>query len=329
MLNSTRRHNLSRRSLLAVGAVAPATAMAQAWPTRPLVLLGGGGPGGATYAIAITIAEQIRAVLGQPVVLENRPGPAAFAAALGTLNQPADGYTIFMTSAASHGIAPSLFRRLPFDMATAFVAVSRICLIPNLLYVAAGSPIRTLRDLVEQAKARPGALDIGSLGSGTTTHLAGVLLASRAGIQVQMVQYRGSAAVATAVMGGEITAGFDLIPGVIGQVRGGSVRPLAVTSSERSPELPDVPTIAEQGYGPYDLATWFGFVLKDGTPPAVIERLDGAVRDAVATPAVLERLRALGATPAYLGPEAFAAFLRAEPERWRPVVEASGVVRDL
>ena len=325
---------LNRRTTLAAVAAsllaAPAAHAQAAWPARPIRLIVPFTPAGTTDIAARILAERLSQRLGQQVVVENRPGAGGNVGSDVVAKAEPDGYTLLMCTVSSGAINYSLYgARMPYkpeDLA----AVGLVLRVPNLIFVTPSLPVRTLRELVDYAKARSGQLNIGSSGLGTSLHLTGELLKSVAGIDLIHVPYRGSGPMLQEVIAGRIEVAVDNLPSVIGHVKEGRLRPLALTARERSPALPEVPTTAEAGFPEVEATAWFGVQAPARTPRAIIDRLGAEVDAVVKEPATWARYAELGGMKPGLTPEdgttpeAFEAFIRAEIAKWAEVVRKSG-----
>ncbi|WP_426958969.1 Bug family tripartite tricarboxylate transporter substrate binding protein [Muricoccus radiodurans] len=309
--------------LLLAGGTLPA--LAQVVPGRPIRVIVGYGPGSALETPARAIADQVGARLGTTLVFESRPGGGGVVGSEIVARAAPDGHTLVMGGAGSHGVTPAIKRRLPFNMERDFTAIARIAEFPVVMMVSPSLPVRTLQEFIALAKARPGQLNFGSSGVGTSLHLTGELLRLRTGIDVIHVPYRGSTGVSTALMAGEVQISFDALPAIVGLVTQGSIRALAVTTAARLPELPDVPTTAEAGLPDFVVTSWVGPFGPAGMSPATVEQLSRAFTEAALSPEGSARLRAIGATPVGEGPAAFDAFWRRDMARWQEVVQAAHV----
>jgi tripartite-type tricarboxylate transporter receptor subunit TctC len=308
-------------SLLA--AIGPAPAQ-DAFPSRPVHLLVPFAPGGAVDIVARTLGDELAGRWGRGVVVENRPGAGGMVASEAAARAAPDGYTLIIV-ATGHALNPHLYAKLPYDSFNDFTPLSLIGTSPNMLLVRADSPIKTLADLIAAARERPGQISYGHAGNGTSPHLAGELLKYMAKIDITPVPYKGGAPALTDLIGGHIPMTFNNIPESIAQVTAGTVRPLGVTTAIRSPVLPDVPTIAESGLPGFDTGVWWGLLGPAGLPPDIKAKLAKDCADAVNTPTVKARLLALGATPIGSSPEQFAALIRADYEKWGPIIKAAGI----
>lgn len=309
--------------MLIVGTALPSAA--QITPGRPIRIIVGYGPGSALEVPARAITDQVGARLGTTLVIESRPGGGGVLGSELVARAAPDGHTLVMGGAGSHGVTPAVKRHLPFDMERDFTAIARIAEFPVLMMVSPALPVQTLQDFVALAKARPGQLNFGSSGVGTSLHLTGEMLRLRTGIELTHVPYRGSSAVSTALIAGEIQISFDALPAVAGLVSAGRVRAIAVTTEARLRELPDVPTAAEAGLPDFVVTSWVGPFGPAGMSPATVEQLSRAFVEAALSEEGSARLRALGATPVGEGAAAFDAFWRRDMARWKKVVREANV----
>jgi len=300
----------------------------QAWPTKPLRFIVPYPPGGPLDTTARLLAEKVRPLLGQQVIVENKSGAGGNIGADIVNHLLTHGYTLVMGAVATHAINPWLFASIPYDSVRDFAPVALVASVPNVLVInrefAAKNGIRTLQDLVAYAKVNPGKLNYGSGGSGSAGHLAGELLRARTGIDVVHVPYQGASPAQLALLSGQSDFMFDNLAAAAGLIRDGKVTALAVTTTARSGLLPDVPTVEEAGVKPFDIGTWFGVFTTAGTPLPVIEKLHGAYKQALSDPAVVERLTAMGSVAPALTPAQFADMVRGEREKYREIVRLSG-----
>jgi tripartite-type tricarboxylate transporter receptor subunit TctC len=315
----------------ALAAVLAGPGLAQAaWPSRSLRLIVPFPPGGATDLLARVLAERLGARLGQPVVVENRGGAAGVIAAEIASRAEPDGYSLFFASIGTASINPNLHAKLsyrPEDL----LPVALFADLPNVIVVRGDSPWKTLADMLATAREKPGALAYSSSGSGSSLHLSGEMLKADAGVDILHVPFRGGADTANQLMGGRIDLGVNNLPSVITLLRGGQLRALAVTSPDRSPALPDVPTVAESGLpglAGYAATAWFGLQVPRGTPPAIIERLNAEVNAICAEPQARERVEQLGARMRGGSVAEFTAYIAAESEKWAAVIRRSGAKVD-
>jgi tripartite-type tricarboxylate transporter receptor subunit TctC len=294
------------------------------YPARPVHVFVPFPPGGAVDIVARTLGDELSSRWGRAVVIENRPGAGGVVASEAAAKAPPDGYTLIIV-ATGHALNPHLYPKLPYDSFNDFTPIALIGTSPNMLLVRADSPFRTLADLIAAARARPGELSFGHAGNGTSPHLAGELLKYMARIEITAIPYKGGAPALTDLIGGHIPMTFNNIPESIAQIMAGTVRPLGVTTAVRSPVLPDVPTIAEQGLPGFDTGVWWGVLAPAGLPGEIKAKLARDCIAAVNASAVKARLIALGATPIGGSPDEFAALIRADYEKWGPIIKAAGI----
>lgn len=317
--------NLARVMIAAVVlALAPSVAGAQSYPTKPVHILVPYAAGGAVDVLARTIGQALAKSWGHQTVVENRPGAGGIIASQALIQSPPDGYTLILV-AAGHPLNQFFYPKLPYDTFKDFTAITEVSDMPLTINVAKNSPIKSLKELLEQAKAKPGALSYGMSGYGTSAHLAGELLNSMAGVKIVSIPYKGGAPALTAVIAGEIPMSVNPMSEVIGQLEGGTVRALAVSTAQRSPTLPDVPTVAEQGVAGYATGNWFGFLGPKGMDPALVAKIQKDVAVALKDPMVVDYLKKVGSVPVGSTPEAFEAFMRAEADKWGPVIKAANI----
>jgi len=296
----------------------------QSFPTKPVHLLIPYPPGGAVDILGRTLGDELSKKWGQPVIIENRPGAGGTIASQVVAKSAPDGYTLVIV-ASGHAINPYLYSKLPYDTFKDFRPISFLGSSPNILLVAANSPYKTLADLLAAARAKPGSLSYGMAGIGTSTHLAGELLKYMTKVDIAAVSYKGGAPVINDLLGGHIPLSFNNIPESIGQIKGGNLRPLGVTSATRSPVLPDVPTIAEAGVPGYDTVVWWGLLGPGGLSADLVAKISKDCAEALHAPAVKQRLDNLGATVAGTSPADFAKLIRADYEKWGPIIKAAGM----
>ncbi|MBD0272342.1 MAG: tripartite tricarboxylate transporter substrate binding protein [Acetobacteraceae bacterium] len=317
-----------RRSLLILPAAAalPRRARAQGFPDRPVTMVVPYAPGGSADVLARVVGPAMAEALGQPVVVELRPGAGGnVGAAYVAHGARADGHT-FLFASLSLSTAPAL-GNAGFDPQADLVPVAGVGAVPNLLVVSPASPFLGVADVVAAARARPGEVSFGSSGPGTGSHLSGELLAAAAGIRLLHVPYRGSGAVYPDLIAQRIALLLDVMGSSSGQVQAGAVRAIGITSAARSPAFPDVPTIAEQGLPGFEFATWFGFFARAGTPPEAAARLEAAILHALEATAVRDRLRQAAAEPIPRPAAAFRPWFAREVERWRGMVASGRLAR--
>ncbi|HEV7263388.1 MAG TPA: tripartite tricarboxylate transporter substrate binding protein [Falsiroseomonas sp.] len=320
--------NLTRRTALtaAAGVLAAPHAARAAWPERPVRILVAFPPGSSTDVLARSLGNALTPVLGQPVVVENRPGAGGNIATVQVKRSPADGQ-VFLAHSVAFTVNPSLYANAGYDALADFAPVALLASTPNILTVNAEKlDVRTLAELLAAARTRP--LDYGSSGNGTTTHLGMELLfRTLAKVEVQHVPF-GPAQAVTAVVGGQVPIGSTSLPPALPLVREGKIRAIAVTSLQRDASLPEIPTVAEQGYPGFEALTWFGLMAPAGTPADITERMNVEVNRALRSTEVSQRLDRMGFAPDTRSRADFAAYMRAEVEKWAGVVRASGARAD-
>lgn len=305
----------------AFGAIMPAHAQ---YPTRPIRLILAFPPGGGTDTLSRILAPRMSQGLGQQVVVENRPGGGANIGAEVAAKSPPDGYTMFMATTA-HSVSATLYTKLGYSLVKDFAAVVLLANTPNLVVVHPSVPVKSIKELIAFAKARPGQLDFASSGSGSQPHLAGELFNSMAGTKMHHIPYKGGGPAVVALVAGEASVGFATAPSVVHFVKSGRLRGLAITSLQRSPLLPDLPTVDESGPRGYEAGPWYGFLVPTETPREAITRLNAESLKAMTFPEVKERMAATGLTPLGSTPEEFGALIRSEVEKWGKVVKATGM----
>jgi tripartite-type tricarboxylate transporter receptor subunit TctC len=284
--------------------------------------------GGTTDILARVVGQYMAKNLGQPVIIDNRAGAGGNIGAQMVARAAPDGYTLLMGTVGTHAINQSLYKKLGFDPIKDFAPITRVALVPNLLVANPAQPFKTVKELIAYAKANPGKVTFASSGSGTSIHLSGEMFQQMAGVEMQHIPYKGSAPALTDLLGGQTAIMFDNMPSVIGHVRAGKLRPIAVTTPNRSAALPDVPTIAESGVPGYSATSWFGLLAPTGTPAPVMAKLHGSILKALADPEVKKKLAEQGAEPHGEKPEQFAEFIRSETAKWGQTVKVSGATAD-
>ncbi|QIL83473.1 tripartite tricarboxylate transporter substrate binding protein [Diaphorobacter sp. HDW4A] len=330
--NTPRRTALTTMATLAVASCALALPFAATandnFPNKPITIVVPFSAGGTTDILARVIAQDLGKQLGQTVVVDNRAGAGGNIGGALAARAPADGYTLFMGTVGTHAINEALYKKMPFNPGKDFQPLSRVANVPNLLVANPNQPFRTVPELIAYAKAHPGQVNFGSSGSGSSIHLSGELFKMMAKVDMVHVPYKGSAPAVTDLLGNQIAIMFDNMPSAISHVRAGKLRPIAVTTAKRSPELPDVPTIAEAGVPGYEATSWFGLFTTAGTPKPVVDKLSAALAKSLAAPAVRNKIKEQGGEVVSETPEQFAAFIKTEADKWAKVVKASGATAD-
>jgi tripartite-type tricarboxylate transporter receptor subunit TctC len=303
------------------------SAGAQSWPTKPLTLIVPFAPGGTTDIVSRQIAQKLGEALGQTLVIDNRGGGGGTLGAGIAARATPDGYTLFMSTVA-HTMATSLYKSLPYDFERDFAPVTVVAAVPNILIVNPSLPVHSVRELITYAKAHPGALNYGSAGNGSTEHLSAELFNSLAGTKITHIPYKGGSPMMTDLVAGQVQVAIETSGSAVPQIRAGKVRALAVTTAERAPVLPDLPTLAEAGLPGYEVTTWYGLVVPAHTPEPVIKRIYSATASVLKQPDLQERLKDFGAQPGGMPPAAFGALIHAETVRWAKIVRESGATVD-
>ena len=302
-----------------------ARAQSAGYPERPIRIVVAYTPAGATDILARTVGQKFTETWGQPVIIDNRPGANGNIGTEYAAKATADGYTLLMVTAGTHGINPGLYRKLGFDAVKDFAPVSLVAMVPNIFVVNNAVPAKDLKEFIAYAKANPGKLNYGSPGNGSTAHLSMELFKSMTGIQMLHIPYKGSAGVLADLIGGQIVVTVDNMPPYVPQVKAGKIRALAVSPTRRSPAVPDVPTVAEAGVPGYDSGAWFGLVAPAHTPKDIVAKLSRETARVLKLPDVSARLAELGAEPVGGTPEAFAAHIKAEIAKWAKVIKGANV----
>jgi len=303
-----------------------ATAAAPPFPAKPVRIIVPFAPGGPTDIVARTVGQQLTLALGQPVVVDNRPGAGGVVGADLAAKSAADGYTLLLCSTGAMAINPGLLTSMPYDPVRDLAPITLVVTIPYLLLVNPAYPAQSVKELLALTRARPGQLNYGSAGTGTTSHLAMELFRSMAGIQVTHVPYKGSAPAATDLVGGQLQLLFDAPPSSLPFVRSGRLRALGISTLRRTPLLPDMPTIHEAGVPGYEVLTWSGICAPAGTPKAVVARLNEAIVQGVTSRETRDRFAAIGADVVANSPDEYRKFILAELAKWSRVIREAGVV---
>ena len=302
--------------------------VAQQWPSKPIKWVVPFAPGGTTDILARTIGEKLSVTLGQPIIVDNKPGAGGGVGADQVAKSPADGYTIMGGTISTHAINASLYSNLPYDPVRDFAPITLIVRVPNMLVVNPELPAKDVRELIALLKASPGKYSFASSGNGTSQHLSGELFKTMTGVEMQHIPYRGSPPALADVVGGQVAMTFDNITTAWPLVKGGKLRALAVTTAKRSPIAPDVPTLAESGLPGYEIGSWQGVFAPAGVSTEIVKRLNTEIVRIINAPDVRQKLVDMGAEPAPNTPEEFAAMVKAEVTKWADVVRKSGAKVD-
>ncbi len=306
-----------------------APAQAQSYPSKPIRMVVGFPPGGGTDVVARIITPRLSENLGQPVVIENRPGATGTVAAGMVAKSPADGYTLMMGHVSVNAIAPSLFPNLQYDVIRDFAPITLAASVPHFVVVHPSLPVNSIQEFIAYAKARPGQLSFPSAGNGSTPHLAGEIFKSMAGVNLVHVPYKGSGQSMADLLAGQHQVAFDTAPASAAYVRSGRMRVLGISSAKRFAEYPDVPTVAEAGVPGYEVITWYGVFAPGGTPGAIVNRLHAEITKAMQAPDTRARLAEAGADGTVTrSPEEFAAIVRADTARYAKIIKDAGLKID-
>ena len=323
----------TRRTALGAIALAAATfslgaAAQQTYPTKPITIVVPFSAGGTTDILARLVGQYLTTELGQVVVVDNKAGAGGNIGGAFVAKAPADGYTLFMGTVGTHAINAALYAKMPFDHVKDFAPLSRVANVPNLLVAHPSQPFKTVPEMIAYAKANPGIIYFGSPGNGSSPHLSGELFKSLAKVDMVHVPYKGSAPAVSDLLGNQISIMFDNLPSVIPHVRSGKLRAIAISTAKRSPELPDVPTIAEAGVPGYEAMSWFGMFAPAATPKPVLDKISAALAKVLGNPEVQKKIAAQGGEAVNETPAQFAAFIRSETTKWGKVVKESGASVD-
>ncbi|MCW8175875.1 Bug family tripartite tricarboxylate transporter substrate binding protein [Verminephrobacter aporrectodeae] len=302
-----------------------------AWPGKPVRIVVPFAPGGSTDILARAMVPELTRAFGQPFIVDNRAGAGGSVGSEIVAKAPGDGYTLLMGTVGTHGINRALYAKLPYDPVKDFAPITLVAAVSNVMVMSADRAkslgVHSVQDFIRVARARPGKMNMASSGNGTSSHLAGELFKSMTGTFMLHLPYRGSSPALADLLAGNVDVMFDNLPSSMAQIRAGRLSALAVTSAERASALPDVPTVEQVG-GPalkgYEASAWFGLLAPAGTPPEIVDRIRQEVARSLATPAMKERLTALGAIPGGNTPAEFARHIDAEHRKWAQVVQTSG-----
>lgn len=317
-------YNISRTTVGLLAATLSLPLAAQTFPSKPIRMIIPFSAGGAADVPGRIVTQKLSEAIKQQVLVDNRPGAGSTIGADAAAKAAPDGYTIFMIS-NTHFVSAALHKKLAYDSLNDFTPVTQITSAPNVMVVHPSLPAKSVKELIALAKARPGQIDYASSGNGSTQHLTGALFANMAGIKITHIPYRGSGPVTADLLGGQVQLAFPGIAGMLPHIKTGKLRPLGVTGSKRSPELPEVPTIAEAGVKGYEMVAWFGVSGPKGLPRDIQMKLHGELLKVLKTPEMNKSLQAVGQEPAWQdSPEKFFDFLKLESDKWAKVVKASG-----
>ena len=316
---------LLRFAAAAALALSAASAWSQTYPTKPVRMIVGFPPGGGTDVVARVIGQKLGEWWGQAVAVENRPGATGTIGADFVAKSPADGYTLIMGHVNSHGIAPNLFAKLPYDAIKDFAAVSYVGYVPNVLAVHPSVPANSVKELVALLKSKPGAMNYASSGNGSTQHLAGEMFKQLTGTSIVHVPYKGSGDAIKDLLGGTVNMNFDTMPPVLPHVQSGRLRGLAISTPKRVPQLPNVPTFEEEGITGFDVTNWYGVMAPGGTPREIVSKLNADINKAMQVPEVRARLEAVGTQLNEQSPAQFEAFMKAEVAKYAKLIKDANI----
>jgi tripartite-type tricarboxylate transporter receptor subunit TctC len=294
------------------------------YPDKPIKLIVGFAAGGPTDIVARFVGARLEKALGQPVIVENKPGGGSNIASAEAARAKPDGYTLFIGTIAN-ATNMSVYKNLSYDTERDFIPISQLVSSPSVLVVNNDLPVKTLAELIAYAKANPGKLSYASSGAGGSPHLAGEMLKQRAGIDALHIPYKGAAPAMNDVMGGTVSMGFKTASGVTSTIQAGRLRPLAIASSTRLPQLPNVPTLEELGFKDFEVSSWSGLFAPKGTPPEIINTISKAITEIFSSPDVRKQLEGMGAIPVGSTPEEFKKYVRSEIEKWRIVAKTAKI----
>lgn len=311
--------------LFMLGAALPATAAenASSYPSKPITIIVPFTSGGTTDLLARLIGQKLSERWKIPVVIENKPGAGGNIGSAQVARGEPDGYTLVMGTIGTHAINASMYANMRYDAAEDFSPITRAAMVPNVLVVNASAPFNSVKEMIAYAKANPGKLTFGSSGHGTTLQMSGELLKMIEKIDMVHIPYKGSAPAIADLLGNQITMIFDNVPSALPHIKSGKLKPLAVTSAQRVPQLPDVPTMMESGVPNYDVVSWFGLLAPAKTPGPIIEKLNKNIVDILKSPDVDQQIKDLGAIPTPESPAQFGSFIRAELDKWNKVVKGA------
>jgi len=324
---ASRLPNISRALLALAAVLSTAPAVAQ-YPNKPIHIVVPSAPGDGSDLTSRLISDKLGAALGQPVIVENKLGAGGVVGTEYAARQPADGYTLIMANAGSHAINAALYSKLSYDPAKDFTPVALVGISPNMMSVNPSLPVKNVAEFIAYAKAHPGGINYASGGNGSSAHLSAELFKTMSGVSMNHVPYKGSTPALTDLIGGQVQVMIGNLPPMLGHVKSGKLRALAVTTAKRYPGLPDVPTVAESGLAGFETVAWFGLFAPAGTPKDIVARLNKEVNAIIALPDIRERLLAIGMEPMPGTPDDFAARQTSDIAKWKKVVAESGAKVD-
>jgi tripartite-type tricarboxylate transporter receptor subunit TctC len=311
--------------IVALAALAIAPALAQNYPARPIRILIAQAPGSATDVVSRVVGNRLSESLGQPIVIEARPGAGGMVGTEAAAKSAPDGYTLFMANNSTHGSNPAVYAKLPYDAVNDFAPIAFVASVPYVLAVDPSLPVSSVQQLIAFAKSRPKQINYASAGNGSTHHFCGELLKSMAGIELVHVPYKGSPPAIAGLLGGEVSLMFANVADIGSQIKGGKVKALAVSAAKRAPSLPDVPTLSEAGLPGFEIMSWFGLLAPAGTPAPIVARLNAETVKALARPDVQATLAAQGLEVAPGSPEQFGAYIKSEIAKFTRIGKAAGI----
>jgi len=310
---------------LVVSGVFSSTAMAQDYPNKTIRLIVPYPPGGGNDGLARLFGQKLSAAWGQQVIVDNRPGAGTTIGTTLAARAAPDGYTLLLSSIASHGVSPSLYRNPGYDPVKDFAPITLLAVAPMIVGVNQAAPIASVQELIKLAKARPGTLKYATAGSGSPMHMGGEIFKDVAGVDLLHVPYSGGGPALISLIAGETDIAFDTAASILPQVRAGRIRALAIARASRLAEYPNIPTFAEAGLPAYEANAWYSMHAPAGTPPAIIQKINAELVKAMAAPDMIEKLRQLGSDPGGDTPEHFGAFVRAELDKYAKLIKKSGI----
>jgi tripartite-type tricarboxylate transporter receptor subunit TctC len=308
--------------------LSPTVASAQSWPTKPVRIIVSSGAGGTADILARMVGERLSPSLGQPIVIENRPGAGGHLGAGLVARAEPDGYTLLMSGSPTHSVGPHLFKRLAYEPMRDVPPVAMVATAPNLLVVNSALPVKSLEELVRLARAKPGQLTYSSAGNGTSGHLAAELLKSEARIDMRHVPYKSGPEAVTGVLSGDVDFIFFTVPALLPQVEAGKLRTLAITSAARSELVPNVPTVAEAGFPGFEVFGWYAVFAPRETPKPVVTKLAPEIEKIVRSPDIRGKMIQLGAEPRYMDPDELVRFVSIESPKWGQLIRESGITAE-